>query len=87
MSARNSSFGYKGKFPDIRQVGRDLGVRYVLDGSVRRSANRLRIAGQLIEASTGAHIWAERFDGDLADIFELIRDKLEERGLEFARAA
>jgi TolB-like protein len=69
--ARNSSFAYKGKSPDIRQVGRELGVRYVLEGSVRKSANRVRIAGQLIEASTGAHIWAERFDSDLADIFEL----------------
>jgi TolB-like protein/class 3 adenylate cyclase/Flp pilus assembly protein TadD len=73
--ARNSSFAYKGKSPDIRQVGRELGVRYVLEGSVRKSANRVRIAGQLIEASTGAHIWAERFDGDLADIFEL-QDKI-----------
>jgi adenylate cyclase len=69
--ARNSSFAYKGTSPDIRQVGRELGVRYVLEGSVRKSANRVRIAGQLIEASTGAHIWAERFDGDLEDIFEL----------------
>jgi TolB-like protein/class 3 adenylate cyclase/Flp pilus assembly protein TadD len=69
--ARNSSFAYKGKSPDIRQVGRELGVRYVLEGSVRKSANRVRITGQLIEASTGTHIWADRFDGDLDDIFEL----------------
>jgi TolB-like protein/class 3 adenylate cyclase len=69
--ARNSSFAYKGKSPDIRQVGRELGVRYVLEGSVRKSANRVRITGQLVEASTGTHIWAERFDGDLEDVFEL----------------
>jgi TolB-like protein/Flp pilus assembly protein TadD len=69
--ARNSSFAYKGKSPDIRQVGRELGVRYVLEGSIRKSANHVRITGQLIEASTGTHIWADRFDGDLDDIFEL----------------
>jgi adenylate cyclase len=69
--ARNSSFAYKGKSPDIRQVGRDLGVRYVLEGSVRKAGNRFRITGQLIDASTGMHIWADRFDGDLEDIFEL----------------
>jgi len=69
--ARNSSFAYKGKSPDIRQVGRDLGVRYVLEGSVRKAANRLRITGQLIDTSTGAHLWAGRFDGELEDIFEL----------------
>ena len=69
--ARNSSFTYKGKSPDIRQVGRELGVRYVLEGSVRKSGNRVRITGQLIDASNGAHIWADRFDGALDDIFEL----------------
>jgi len=69
--ARNSSFTYKGKSPDIRQVGRELGVRYVLEGSVRKSGNRIRITGQLIDASTGRHIWADRFDGNLDDIFEL----------------
>ena len=57
--ARNSSFTYKGRAVDIKQVGHELGVRYVLEGSVRRSASRVRITGQLIEASTGAHIWAE----------------------------
>ena len=55
----------------MRQVGRELGVRYVLEGSVRRAGNRVRIAGQLIDATTGAHIWADRFDGALDDIFEL----------------
>jgi adenylate cyclase len=69
--ARNSSFAYKGKSPDIRQVGRELGVRYVLEGSVRKAANRLRITGQLVDASTGAHLWADRFDGSLEDVFEL----------------
>jgi adenylate cyclase len=69
--ARNSSFAYKGKSPDLRQVGHELGVRYVLEGSVRKSGNRVRIAGQLIDTTTGAHIWADRFDGALDDIFEL----------------
>ena len=69
--ARNSSFAYKGKSPDIRQVGRDLGVRYVMEGSVRKAGNRLRITGQLIDASDGAHLWADRFDGVLEDVFEL----------------
>ena len=69
--ARNSSFAYKGRSPDIRQVGRDLGVRYVLEGSVRKAGNRIRITGQLIDAATGVHIWADRFGGDLEDIFEL----------------
>ena len=69
--ARNSSFAYKGKSPDIRQVGLELGVRYVLEGSVRKAANRVRITGQLIDASTGTHLWADRFDGALEDIFEL----------------
>jgi TolB-like protein len=69
--ARNSSFTYKGKATDVRQVGRELGVRYVLEGSVRKAGNRVRIAGQLINSGTGAHIWADRFDGTLDDIFEL----------------
>ena len=69
--ARNSSFAYKGKSPDLRQVGRELGVRYVLEGSVRKAGNRVRITGQLIDTTSGAHIWADRFDGALDDIFEL----------------
>jgi len=69
--ARNSSFAYKGKSPDIRQVGRELGVRYVLEGSVRKAANRLRITGQLIDSSTGTHLWADRFEGGVEDVFEL----------------
>jgi adenylate cyclase len=67
--ARNSSFAYKGKSPDVRDVARDLGVRYVLEGSVRRGAARLRITAQLIDAETGSHIWAERYERELADIF------------------
>ena len=69
--ARNSSFAYKGKSPDLCQVGRELGVRYVLEGSMRKAANRVRITGQLIHTTSGAHIWADRFDGALDDIFEL----------------
>lgn len=69
--ARNSSFTYKGRAADVKQVGRELGVRYVLEGSVRRAGNRIRIAGQLIDAGTGAHLWADRFDGALEDIFDL----------------
>jgi TolB-like protein len=69
--ARNSSFTYKGHAVDIRQIASELGVRYVLEGSIRRSGNRIRINGQLINAKAGNHIWAERFDGDLDDIFEL----------------
>jgi len=69
--ARNSSFTYKGKAVDVKQVARDLGVRYVLEGSVRKASNRVRITGQLIDTTTGAHIWADRFDGTLDDIFEL----------------
>jgi TolB-like protein/class 3 adenylate cyclase/tetratricopeptide (TPR) repeat protein len=73
--ARNSSFTYKGKAVDIKHVGRELGVRYVLEGSVRKGGGKLRITGQLIEAATGAHLWADRFDGPLDDIFEL-QDKV-----------
>jgi TolB-like protein len=69
--ARNSSFTYKGKSVDTRQVGRELGVRYVLEGSVRKAGHRVRISGQLVEASTGAQLWADRIDGSLEDIFEL----------------
>jgi adenylate cyclase len=69
--ARNSSFTYKDKAVDIKRIGRELGVRYVLEGSVRKAANRLRITGQLIDAFSGAHIWADRFDGDHGDIFDL----------------
>jgi TolB-like protein/class 3 adenylate cyclase/tetratricopeptide (TPR) repeat protein len=69
--ARNSSFTYKGKAVDVKQVARELGVRYVLEGSVRKAANRVRITGQLIDTTSGAHIWADRFDGALDDIFEL----------------
>jgi adenylate cyclase len=68
--ARNSSFTYKGKPVDTKQVGQDLGVRYVLEGSVRRAGNRLRITGQLIETGVGSHIWADRWDCELADIFQ-----------------
>src|SRR5262249_33649897 len=67
--ARNSSFSYKGKSPGIRQVGRDLGVRYVLEGSIRKSSNRIRVTAQLIDTLTGNHIWAERYDRVLEDIF------------------
>jgi adenylate cyclase len=69
--ARNSAFTYKGKLADMKQVARELGVRYVLEGSVRRAGNRVRITGQLIDTATSAHIWADRFDGTLDDIFEL----------------
>jgi adenylate cyclase len=69
--ARNSTFTYKGRAVDVRQVGRDLGVRYVLEGSVRRAADRLRITAQLVDTASGAHLWADRFDGTVADIFDL----------------
>jgi len=69
--ARNSSFVYKGRAVDVKQVSRDLGVRYILEGSVRKAGDRIRITAQLIDASTGAHLWAERFDGGLQDIFDL----------------
>jgi TolB-like protein len=69
--ARNSSFTYKGKAVDVKQVGRELGVGYVLEGSVRKAANRVRISAQLIDATTGGHLWADRFEGTLDDIFEL----------------
>jgi adenylate cyclase len=69
--ARNSSFTYKGKPVDVKQVTRELGVRYILEGSVRKAGNRVRITGQLIDTNTSAHIWADRFDGALDDIFDL----------------
>ena len=75
--ARNSSFTYKGKTVDIKQVGRELGVRYVLEGSVRNAAGRVRLTGQLIDATTGAHLWADRFEGELNDIFAL-QDRMTE---------
>jgi adenylate cyclase len=73
--ARNSSFTYKGQAVDVKQVGRELGVRYVLEGSVRKGSGRVRITVQLIEAETGAHLWADRFDGSLEDVFDL-QDKV-----------
>jgi adenylate cyclase len=69
--ARNSSFTYKGRAVDVKQVGRELGVRYVLEGSVRKARNRVRIAGQLIDAASGVHVWADHFDGAMDDIFDL----------------
>jgi len=94
--ARNSSFTYKGKSVDIKQIGRELGVRYVLEGSVRKAGGRVRITGQLIDALSGVHIWADRFDGAYDDIFELqdqvttrvvgaIAPKLEEAEIRRAR--
>ncbi|HXV24512.1 MAG TPA: adenylate/guanylate cyclase domain-containing protein [Alphaproteobacteria bacterium] len=94
--ARNSSFTYKGRAVDVKRVGRELGVRYVLEGSVRRAANRVRITGQLIDAATGAHLWADRFDGGPEDIFDLqdqvtasvvgaIVPKLEQAEIEWSR--
>ena len=75
--ARNSSFTYKGRAVDVKQVGRELGVRYVLEGSVRKAGNRIRVTAQLIEAGTSNHVWAERYDRDLADIFA-VQDELTE---------
>jgi adenylate cyclase len=73
--ARNSSFTYKGRSIDVKRVGRELGVRYVLEGSVRKGGGRVRITAQLIDAETGTHLWADRFDGSLEDVFEL-QDKI-----------
>ena len=73
--ARNSTFTYKGKPIDTKQVGRELGVRYVLEGSVRKAGNQIRITGQLIQADSGTHLWAERYDGDSAEVFDL-QDKV-----------
>jgi TolB-like protein/Flp pilus assembly protein TadD len=94
--ARNSSFQYKARAVDVKQIGRELGVRYVLEGSVRKAATRLRITGQLIDAESGAHLWADRFDGEMEDIFDLqdqvtarvvgaIAPKLEEAEIERVR--
>jgi adenylate cyclase len=94
--ARNSSFVYKGRNVDVTQIGRELGVRYLLEGSVRKAGERVRITGQLIDTSTGAHLWANRFDGRLADIFDLqdqvtasvvgaVAPKLEQAEIERAR--
>lgn len=76
--ARNSAFVYKGQPVDVRKVARELGVRYLLEGSVRRAGSRVRLTAQLIDAATGGHLWAERFDGELADIFEL-QDRITEK--------
>ena|SRR5438105_5250070 len=67
--ARNSCFTYKGRAVEVRQVGRELGVRYVLEGGLRKAVNRIRVTAQLIEAATGNHVWAARYDRDLAEIF------------------
>jgi TolB-like protein/tetratricopeptide (TPR) repeat protein len=94
--ARNSSFIYKGRAVDVKQVGRELGVRYVLGGSIRKAGNRIRVTGQLIDASVGTHLWADRFDGSLDDVFALqdqvtenvvgaILPKLEQAEIERAR--
>jgi len=94
--ARNSSFTYKGRAVDLKQVGRELGVRYVLEGSVRSAGKRVRVTGQLIDAVTGAHVWAEQFDGDLKDVFDLqdhitsrvvgaLAPKLEQAEIEYAK--
>jgi TolB-like protein len=69
--ARNSSFTYKGQAVDVKQVGRELGVRYVLEGSVRKAGGKVRITAQLIDAASGAHLWADRFDGSLEDVSDL----------------
>ena len=75
--ARNSCFTYKGRAVEVRQVGRELGVRYILEGSLRRSGNRIRVTAQLIEAETGNHVWAERYDREVADIFA-VQDEITE---------
>ena len=75
--ARNSCFTYKGRAVDVKQVGRELGVRYVLEGSLRKSGSRIRVTAQLVEAETGNHVWAERYDRDLADIFA-VQDEITE---------
>lgn len=80
--ARNSSFAFKGRTSDVRRIAQDLGVRYVLEGSIRKAGDRIRISSQLVEAETGGHLWANRFDGSLADVFEL-QDQITE-GVVFA---
>src|SRR6202035_4723166 len=69
--ARNTAFTYKGKNVDAREIGKELGVRYVLEGSVQREQNRVRVNAQLIDAESGAHLWADRFEEDIADLFKL----------------
>jgi adenylate cyclase len=69
--ARNTAFTYRGKSVDVKQIGRELGVRYVLEGSVRRSAEKVRVNAQLVDAQSGAHLWAERFDRDIGNLFDL----------------
>jgi len=76
--ARNSTFAYKGQSPDVREVGKSLGARYIVEGSVQKSGNRVRVTGQLINTETGHHVWAERFDRDLTDVFEL-QDEITQR--------
>ena len=94
MISRNTAFTYRNKPVDTKQIGRELGVRYVLEGSVRRSGNQVRVTAQLIDAETDAHLWAERFDRDMGDLFALqneitsriaIRLRLELVGAEAAR--
>src|SRR5439155_14705006 len=75
--ARNSCFTYKGRAVDVKQVGRELGVRYVLEGGLRKAGNRIRVTARLVEAETGKHVWAERYDRDLADIFA-VQDEITE---------
>src|SRR5205814_742817 len=75
--ARNSCFTYKGRAVDVKQVGRELGVRYVLERSLRKSGNRIRVTAQLVEAEIGNHVWAERYDRDLAEIFS-VQDEITE---------
>jgi adenylate cyclase len=75
--ARNSSFTYRDRAVDVKQVGRELGVRYVLEGSLRKAGNRIRVTAQLVEAEIGKHVWAERYDRDLADVFE-VQDEITE---------
>jgi adenylate cyclase len=76
--ARNSSFTYKGQAIEVKQVGRELGVRYVLEGSVRKAGNRVRITAQLVDAASGNHVWAERYDRELTDIF-VVQDQITEQ--------
>jgi adenylate cyclase len=75
--ARNSSFTYKGRAVDVRQVGRELGVRYVLEGSVRRAGSRVRFTAQLVDTATGNQVWGERYDGEAEDLFDL-QDRITE---------
>ncbi len=78
MISRNTAFTYRGKPVDTRQIGHELGVRYVLEGSVRRSGKRVRVNAQLIDAETDAHLWAERFDRDTSDLF-VLQDEITSR--------